>query len=95
MDLRVLNVTIRKALGLYANVRPCVSYAPFVSTKHPYMNVTIVRENEEDLYGGIEYQQTLEMTQSLKLISVPGCERIIRYAFEYARQNNRKKSDGV
>ncbi len=86
-----LNVTIRKKLGLYANVRPCVAYAPYVETKHPDMNVIIVRENEEGLYGGIEYQQTPEVTQALKLVSVPGCERISRYAFEYARQNNRKK----
>lgn len=86
-----LNVTIRQALGLYANVRPCVAYAPYVETKHPAMNVVIVRENEEDLYGGIEYQQTPEVAESLKLTSVPGCERIIRYAFAYAMQNNRKK----
>lgn len=86
-----LNVTIRKTLGLYANVRPCIAYAPYVETKHPTMNLVIVRENEEDLYGGIEYQQTPEVTESLKLVSVPGCERIIRYAFEYARQNNRRK----
>ncbi len=86
-----LNVTIRKAIGLYANIRPCVSYYPYVETKHPTMNVVIVRENEEGLYGGIEYQQTPEMTMSLKMITIPGCERIVRYAFEYARQNNRKK----
>jgi isocitrate dehydrogenase len=55
------------------------------------MNVVIVRENEEDLYGGIEHQQTFDVVQCLKLISRPGCERIIRYAFEYAKQNNRKK----
>src|SRR5579863_3797127 len=53
-----LNVTARKMLGLYANVRPCVSYHPFVRTKHPKMDVVIVRENEEDLYAGIEYQAT-------------------------------------
>ncbi|MBM3464756.1 MAG: NADP-dependent isocitrate dehydrogenase, partial [Armatimonadetes bacterium] len=86
-----LNVTTRKALGLYANVRPCVSYAPFVETKHPGMNVVIVRENEEDLYAGIEHRQTEQVYQCLKIISVPGSEKIIRYAFEYARQNNRKK----
>ena len=51
-----LNVTTRKTLGLYANVRPCVSYHPFVDTKHPGMDVVIVRENEEDLYAGIEYR---------------------------------------
>lgn len=86
-----LNVTVRKALGLYANVRPCISYAPYVETKHPHMDMVIVRENEEDLYAGIEYRQTQDATHSIKLISRPGCEKIVRYAFEYARQNGRKK----
>ena len=86
-----LNVTTRKMLGLYANVRPCVSYHPFVETKHPTMDVVIVRENEEDLYAGIEHRQTDDVTQCLKLISRPGCERIVRYAFEYARRNKRGK----
>src|SRR4029434_5841261 len=75
-----LNVTVRKVLGLYANVRPCVSYHPFVETKHPKMDVVIVRENEEDLYGGIEYRQTNQAMQSVTLISRPGSEKIIRYA---------------
>ena len=88
---RSLNVTIRKTLGLYANVRPCASYFPFVDTKHPDMNVVIIRENEEDLYTGIEYRQTQQMFQCLKLLSRRGSEKIIRYAFEYAKQNNRKK----
>ena len=86
-----LNVTIRKFLGLYSNVRPCNSLHPFVSTKHPIMDIVIIRENEEDLYGGIEHQQTDEVVQCLKLISRPGCEKIVRYAFEYAKQQNRKK----
>ncbi len=86
-----LNVTVRKTLGLYANVRPCVSYDPFVKTKHPQMDVVIVRENEEDLYAGIEHRQTAQVVQCLKLISRPGSEKIVRYAFEYARRNNRKK----
>lgn len=86
-----LNVTTRKFLGLYSNVRPCRSLHPFVSTKHPVMDIVIVRENEEDLYAGIEHQQTDEVVQCLKLISRPGCEKIIRYAFEYAKQQNRKK----
>ncbi len=86
-----LNVTIRKTLGLYANVRPCVAYAPFVHTKHPAMDVVIVRENEEDLYAGIEHRQTDEVMQCLKLITRPGCEKIVRYAFEYARRHGRKK----
>ena len=86
-----LNVTTRKFLGLYSNVRPCMSLHPFVKTKHPIMDIVIVRENEEDLYAGIEHQQTDEVVQCLKLISRPGCEKIIRYAFEYAKQQNRKK----
>ncbi|MBK6572342.1 MAG: NADP-dependent isocitrate dehydrogenase [Saprospiraceae bacterium] len=86
-----LNVTTRKFLGLYSNVRPCRSLHPFVSTKHPVMDVVIIRENEEDLYAGIEHQQTDEVVQCLKLISRPGCEKIVRYAFEYAKQQNRKK----
>src|SRR5574340_383368 len=86
-----LNVTTRVMFGLYANVRPCVSYYPFVDTKHPTMDVVIIRENEEDLYTGIEYRQTHDMVQSLKLISRPGSEKIVRYAFEYARSHNRRK----
>jgi isocitrate dehydrogenase len=86
-----LNVTTRKALGLYANVRPCVAYAPFVKTKHPGMDVVIVRENEEDTYAGIEYRLSTNVVQCLKLITRPGSEKIVRYAFEYARMHNRKK----
>src|ERR1700681_3120806 len=86
-----LNVTTRKTLGLYANVRPCVSYHPFVATKHPVMDVVIVRENEEDLYAGIEYRQTDQVEECLKLISRPGSEKIVRYAFEYAKKFGRQK----
>ncbi|TAE49283.1 MAG: NADP-dependent isocitrate dehydrogenase [Cytophagia bacterium] len=86
-----LNVTTRKMLGLFANIRPCVSYHPYVDTKHPIMDVIIIRENEEDLYAGIEHQQTPEVIQCLKLITRPGTEKIVRYAFEYAKQYGRKK----
>jgi isocitrate dehydrogenase len=86
-----LNVTVRKAFSLYANVRPAVSYAPVVPTKHPDMDVVVIRENEEDLYAGIEHQQTPEVVQCLKLFSRPGCERIVRFAFEYARAYRRKR----
>ncbi|HOZ51162.1 MAG TPA: NADP-dependent isocitrate dehydrogenase [Chitinophagaceae bacterium] len=86
-----LNVTTRKFLGLYSNVRPCLSLHPFIKTKHPVMDIVIIRENEEDLYAGIEHQQTDEVVQCLKLISRPGCEKIVRYAFEYAKQYKRKK----
>lgn len=86
-----LNVSMRKSLGLYANVRPCISLHPYVETKHPVMDIVIIRENEEDLYAGIEHQQTDEVVQCLKLISRPGSEKIIRYAFEYAKVYGRKK----
>lgn len=86
-----LNVTIRKTLNLYANVRPSKSYAPFVASPHPGINLVIIRENEEDLYAGIEHRQTEELTQVLKLVSRPGSERIVRYAFEYARAYGRRK----
>lgn len=86
-----LNVTLRKALGLYANVRPSIAYSPFVKTAHPKLDLVIVRENEEDLYAGIEYRHTRNMRESVKLISKTGCQKIIRYAFDYAAANNRHK----
>jgi isocitrate dehydrogenase len=86
-----LNVTVRKTLGLFANVRPSKAYTPFVPSFFPKLDLVIIRENEEDLYAGIEHQHTDEVVQCLKLISRPGCERIVRYAFDYARTNNRKK----
>jgi isocitrate dehydrogenase len=72
-----LNVTLRKSLGLFANVRPVTAYAPYVKTNFAGMDVVIVRENEEDLYAGIEHQQTQDVVQCLKLITRPGCEKII------------------
>jgi isocitrate dehydrogenase len=89
--VKSLNVTVRKTFGLFANIRPCFSLAPFVATKHPKMDVVIVRENEEDLYAGIEHRQTQDVTQCLKLITRPGTERLVRYGFEFARLNGRKK----
>ena len=86
-----LNVTLRKTLGMFANVRPNKSYAPFVAAAQPSMNLVIIRENEEDTYAGIEHRQTTEVVQTLKLVSRPGCEAIVRYAFEYARVHGRKK----
>jgi isocitrate dehydrogenase len=86
-----LNVTLRKALGLYANVRPCASYDPVVPSMHAGMDVVIVRENEEDTYAGIEHRHTAEVVQCLKLVSAPGSERVVRYAFEYALANGRRK----
>lgn len=86
-----LNVTIRKSLGLFANVRPCKTFKPYIPSNSNDMDMVIVRENEEDLYAGIEHQGTEEVVESLKLISRPGTEKIIRYAFEYAKQYGREK----
>ena len=86
-----LNVTIRKSLRLFSNVRPCTAFSPYVNTNFPKIDMVIIRENEEDLYAGIEHQQTDEVVQTLKLVSRPGCEAICRYAMEYARAYGRKK----
>ncbi len=86
-----LNVTLRKSLGLFANVRPCQAYSPYVHSVYPDMDMVIIRENEEDVYGAIEHHQTNEVAQCLKLVTRPGSESVIRYAFEYARAYGRKK----
>ncbi len=86
-----LNVTLRKSLGLFANLRPVTALHPYVKTNFPKMDVVVIRENEEDLYAGIEHRQTEDVVQCLKLITRPGCEKIVRYAFEYAKAYNRKK----
>ena len=86
-----LNVTTRKSFGLFANVRPCKAFSPFIKTHFPKTDLVIIRENEEDLYAGIEHRQTDEVYQCLKLISHPGSEKIVRYAFEYAKRYGRKR----
>jgi len=86
-----LNVTIRKSMGLFASVRPSMAYTNVIHSHFPNMDLVVIRENEEDLYAGIEHQQTGEVIQCLKLISKPGTEKIIRYAFEYARAYGRRK----
>jgi isocitrate dehydrogenase len=89
--VKSLNVTLRKTLGLYANVRPCIAYDPYIPIRHPHLDVVIIRENEEDLYAGIEHRQTDQVVQCLKLITRPGTEKIVRFAFEYAQRRNRQK----
>jgi isocitrate dehydrogenase len=89
--VKSLNVTIRKTLGLFANVRPTRTYTPYIRSNHENVDLVIVRENEEDLYTGIEYRQSDDGVQGLKLMSRPGCERIVRYAFEYAQSRPRKR----
>lgn len=86
-----VNVTMRKSLGLFANIRPTQTFEPYVEAKHKDVDLVIVRENEEDLYAGIEYQLTAGCFQSIKLLTKGGAERIVRYAFEYAKNNGRKK----
>lgn len=85
-----INVTLRKKLGLFANIRPVKSYEPFIKCNAKGMDLVIVRENEEDLYSGIEYQTTANSYVAVKLISEEGSRKIIRYAFDYARSNGRK-----
>ena len=68
--LKSLNVTVRKTLGLYSNVRPVTAFSPFVETNNPDMDLVIVRENEEDLYAGIEYQHTPLVAESVKLMRI-------------------------
>jgi len=89
--LKSAALSIRKALDLYANVRPCISYHPWVPSRHPSMNLVLIHENEEDLYAGIEYRQVWDVAQCSKLVTRDGCERMIRYAFEYAIRTNRRK----
>ena len=85
-----INVTIRKALDLYVNVRP-LQTVPGVETPFKNVNLIIVRENIEDTYGGIEHMQSPDCAQGLRLITRSGSLRAHRYAFELARRENRKK----
>ncbi|MHB1346735.1 MAG: isocitrate/isopropylmalate dehydrogenase family protein [Candidatus Humimicrobiaceae bacterium] len=111
---RSVNVAMRKIFNLYACVRPCKSY-PGVKSRYENLDIVIIRENTEDLYAGIEFEQGKPETKGLieyikekkntivkedsgitiKPISISGSQRIIRYAFEYAKKNNRKKVTGV
>jgi isocitrate dehydrogenase len=84
-------VTLRKALGLFASVRSSVSYYPYVDTKYPEMDLVVVRENEEDVYAGVEYRQSTDLVHGLRFTSRPGAERVIRFAFEYAQAHGRKR----
>ncbi|UTO55780.1 isocitrate dehydrogenase [Neoehrlichia mikurensis] len=86
-----LNVALRKMLGLYANIRPCISYFPIIDTKFPNLNIVVIRENEEDTYTGIEHRLTHDSFQCTKISTQSASEKICNYAFNYARNNNRKK----
>lgn len=85
-----VNVGLRKALDLYANVRP-VKALPNVECRYPELDLVIVRENTEDLYAGLEHVVVPGVVESLKIITEKASTRIARYAFEHARLMKRKK----
>ncbi len=85
-----VNVGLRKALDLYANVRP-IKALPNVECRYPNLDLVIVRENTEDLYSGLEHIVVPGVVESLKIITEKASTRIAKYAFEYARDNDRKK----
>jgi len=87
---RSVNVELRKRLDLFACVRPAF-YIEGVKTLYRDIDLVVVRENLEDLYAGIEHMVTPDVAESIKVITRRGSERIIRFAFEYVRKNNRKK----
>jgi len=92
---RSVNVALRKELGLYANLRPARTI-PGVRTRFEAVDLVIVRENMEDLYAGIEHEVIPGVAcESIKVITRPATERIVRFAFEYARQNGRRKVTAV
>ncbi|HXE04928.1 MAG TPA: isocitrate/isopropylmalate family dehydrogenase, partial [Bryobacteraceae bacterium] len=87
-----VNVALRKTLGLFANVRP-VRTLPGIKTRFEdvHIDMVIFRENTEDLYSGLEHEIVKDVVTSLKVITRTASIHIARYAFEYARRNNRKK----
>lgn len=87
---RSVNVQLRKALDLYANIRPCKNL-PNVKTKFEDVDLVVVRENTEDLYAGVEHQIDENSAESIKIITRKASERICRYAFEYAVKHKRKE----
>jgi isocitrate dehydrogenase (NAD+) len=91
---RSVNVALRKSLDLFANVRPATSL-PAVKTRYENVDIVTVRENTEDLYAGIEHMVGEDAAESIKIITRAGSERIVRYAFEYARREGRKKVTAV
>lgn len=87
---RSINVALRKALDLYANLRP-VTHLPGIKTPFNSVDLIIVRENTEDLYSGIEHEVTRGVVESLKVITEYASKRIAHFAFKYARRMGRKK----
>lgn len=91
---RSVNVTLRKTLNLYANLRP-IKTLPGVKSRYDQIDLVVVRENTEDLYAGIERQISPDAAESIKVITREASERIARFAFDYAMKNNRKKVTAV
>ena len=89
-----VNVTLRQKLDLYVNLRPIKSFKG-IKSRYEDVNLVIVRENTEDLYAGIEHKIGDYAAESIKIITKPACERICKFAFDYAKDNNRKKVTGV
>lgn len=87
---RSVNVQLRKDLDLYANLRPCKNL-PNVKTRFDNVDIVVVRENTEDLYAGIERQVDENKAESIKIITRSASERICKFAFDYAVNNNRKE----
>ena len=91
---RSVNVGLRKALDLYANLRPAVSI-PGVRSRYENVDLVVVRENTEDLYAGIEHMAGEDAAESIKLITRKGSERIARFAFDYAKREGRRRITAV
>ena len=91
---RSVNVALRKELDLYANVRPARNL-PGVKTRYEGVDILVVRENTEDLYAGIEHMVGRDAAESIKIITRFGSSRIVRFAFELARREGRRKVTAV
>ena len=91
---RSVNVALRKELDLYANIRPCKNIDG-IKTPFDGVNLVVVRENTEDLYAGIERQIDADTAESIKIITRKASLRIAKYAFDYAKNNNRKTVHAV
>src|SRR5436190_23374944 len=107
---RSVNVALRQSLDLFAAVRPALSL-PGIASRHPHVDLVVIRENTEDLYAGIEFERGSEELERLrrelrdlagfelrpdagvtvKPISVTGTRRIVRFAFDFARREHRKR----
>jgi isocitrate dehydrogenase (NAD+) len=84
------NVELRQRLGLFAGIRPLRAFAG-LPTRYPGLDLVLIRENTEDVYRGIEHEVTAGVVQSLKVVTRDACERVTRFAFDYAAQNGRKR----